>query len=51
MLTQAGIALFVFGNKKNPAGGISLADGMEEEFRLALGKRLFVVPVAPKPCR
>jgi len=45
MLTQAGIALFVFGNKKNPAGGISLADGMEEEFRLALGKRLFVVPV------
>ena len=45
MLTQAGIALFVFGNKKNPAGGISLADGMEEEFGLALGKQLFVVPV------
>ena len=45
MLAQAGIALFVFGNKNNPAGGISPADGMEEEFRLAVTKRLFVVPV------
>jgi len=45
MLTQAGIALFLFGNKKNPAGAISPADGMEEEFRLAVAKRLFVVPV------
>jgi hypothetical protein len=45
MLTQAGIALFVFGNKKNAAGHISPADGMEEEFRLAVEKRLFVVPV------
>jgi hypothetical protein len=45
MLTHAGIALFVFGNKKNPAGGISPADGMEEEFRLAGENRLIVVPV------
>lgn len=45
MLRQAGIALFVFGNKKNPAGGISLGDGMQEEFRLAVAKRLFVVPI------
>ena len=45
MLTQAGIALFVFGNKKNPAGGVSPADGMEEEFRLAGENRLIVVPI------
>jgi hypothetical protein len=45
MLGQAGIALFLFGNKRTPGGGVSLADGMEEEFRLAIRKRLFVVPV------
>lgn len=45
MLTQAGMALFVFGNKKNHVGHVSPADGMEEEFRLAVAKRLFVVPV------
>jgi hypothetical protein len=45
MLVQAGVAVFIFGNKRNPAGGISPADGMEEEFRLAVEKRLFVVPV------
>jgi Sir2- and TIR-associating SLOG family len=45
MLTQAGVALFVFGNKRNSAGGISPADGMEEEFRIAVQKKLFVVPV------
>lgn len=45
MLTQAGVALFLFGNKKNPAGGTSPADGMEEEFRLAVSRRILVVPV------
>jgi hypothetical protein len=45
MLAQAGVALFVFGNKRNPAGGISPADGMEEEFHLAVSRKLFVVPV------
>jgi hypothetical protein len=45
MLAQAGIAIFLFGNKRNSAGGISLADGMEEEFRLATQKKIFVVPV------
>jgi hypothetical protein len=45
MLAQAGVALFVFGNKTRPGGGISPADGMEEEFRLAVARKLFVVPV------
>jgi len=45
MLAQAGIALFLFGNRRGAAGGIAPADGMEEEFRLAIEKGLFVVPV------
>jgi hypothetical protein len=45
MLRHAGVALFLFGNKANPAGGVVSADGMEEEFRLAVASRLFVVPV------
>ena len=45
MITHAGVALFLFGNKRNPAGAIIPADGMEEEFRIAVAKGLFVVPV------
>ena len=45
MLQHAGVALFLFGNKSNPAGGVVPADGMEEEFRIAVASRLFVVPV------
>jgi hypothetical protein len=45
MLQHAGVALFLFGNKANPAGGVAPADGMEEEFRIAVAKGLFVVPV------
>jgi hypothetical protein len=45
MLTQAGVAIFLFGTKVAPSGTISFADGMEEEFRSAVAKRLFVVPV------
>src|SRR6266404_5616413 len=45
MLQHAGVALFLFGNRTHPAGGVLPADGMEEEFRLAVAKGLFVVPV------
>jgi hypothetical protein len=45
MLRHAGVVLFLFGNKGNPAGGVVPADGMEEEFRISVAKRLFVVPV------
>jgi len=45
MLQHAGVALFLFGNKADPAGGVVPSDGMEEEFRLAFAQGLFVVPV------
>lgn len=45
MLAHAGVALFLFGNKKNPAGSVLLADGVEEEFQLAIKQRLIVIPI------
>ena len=45
ILNHAGVAIFLFGNKAAPGGGISEAEGVEEEFRLAVEKGLFVVPV------
>lgn len=38
----AGIAIFVFGNKKE---GKDLANGMQEEFDIAVGKGLKVIPI------
>ena len=45
MLTHTGVALFLFGNKRGLNGNVSPADGMEEEFRIAVEKYLSVVPV------
>lgn len=45
MLAQAGVAVFLFGNKRDASGNIVAADGMEEEFALASQKRLALVPV------
>lgn len=45
MLSQAGIAVFLFGNKQDSAGNVVPADGMEEEFTLASGKHLAIVPL------
>jgi len=45
MLAQAGVAVFLFGNKKDTSGNLISADGMEEEFALAFDKRLVLVPV------
>jgi hypothetical protein len=45
MLAQAGVAVFLFGNKRNTAGDIVSADGMEEEFDIAVAKKLIVIPV------
>lgn len=45
MLMHAGVALFLFGNTKDSLGNIVLADGVEEEFRLAADQRLVVIPV------
>jgi hypothetical protein len=45
MLAQAGIAVFLFGNKEDPKGTIIPADGVEEEFALAHAKHLELIPV------
>jgi hypothetical protein len=45
MLAQAGIAVFMFGNKRDATGAIVKADGMEEEFELAVNQGLTVVPI------
>ena len=45
MLADAGIAVFLFGNKRNAAGAIVSADGVEEEFSIAVEKDIAVVPV------
>jgi Sir2- and TIR-associating SLOG family/SIR2-like domain len=45
MISQAGVAIFLFGNKKDPSGKVVGADGMEEEFILAVEQKLFVIPV------
>jgi hypothetical protein len=45
MIPQAGIALFFFGNKRDASGSVVMADGIEEEFQLALKKALIVVPI------
>jgi hypothetical protein len=45
MLSQAGIAIFLFGNKQDDAGRIVDADRMEEEFRLAADAGLKVLPI------
>ncbi len=44
-MSHAGIAVFVFGNKMDQSGEIVLADGMEEEFEIAVRRGLAVVPV------
>ena len=45
MISQAGIAIFVFGNRKSESGAVVPADGMMEEFRIATEIGLNVVPV------
>jgi hypothetical protein len=45
MLSQAGIAIFAFGNKWDDRGSLVDADGMLEEFRLAREMKLIVVPI------
>jgi Sir2- and TIR-associating SLOG family/SIR2-like domain len=45
MLAQAGVAVFLFGNKRDASGNLVPADGMEEEFAIASGKHLAVIPV------
>ncbi|MEF9481031.1 SIR2 family protein [Ralstonia sp. 1B3] len=45
MIGKAGIAIFLFGNKRDSRGNIVLADGMREELAIARSKGLQVVAV------
>ena len=45
MISQAGIAIFLFGNKKQGSNTI-LSDGMREEFEIAKKHKLTIIPVA-----
>jgi hypothetical protein len=44
MLKQAGIAIFIFGNKEE-GGKIVLASGMEEEFKVSFANNVVPIPV------
>lgn len=45
MIPRAGIAIFLFGNKKSSDGSIENAQGVLEEFQIAKEQRLAVIPV------
>lgn len=45
ILDEAGIAIFLFGNKRDAAGAVVPADGVEEEFAIAVQKEIAVVPI------
>lgn len=45
MLSEAGIAVFFFGNKINKEGNIVKSDGLIEEFEIAIKLGLKVIPV------
>jgi Sir2- and TIR-associating SLOG family/SIR2-like domain len=45
MLDYAGIAIFVFGNKRDAAGNIVLSNGMREEFNLSIERGARALPI------
>ena len=45
MMGRARVAIFLFGNKKDASGRIVAADGVEEEFKIALEKGITPIPV------
>jgi hypothetical protein len=45
MIATAGVAIFVFGNRRNATGDIELALGMHEEFDLAAEAGLILLPI------
>lgn len=45
MISNAGIAIFLFGNKKLENGDIALSDGMLEEFNICLEQKVIPIPV------
>ncbi|TAF97590.1 MAG: hypothetical protein EAZ32_02685 [Cytophagia bacterium] len=45
MISQAGIAIFIFGNKKNEESKIIDADGVRKEFEIAKKQGCFLIPI------
>lgn len=45
MISLAGIAIFVFGNKNDGKGNVILADGVKLEFDIAIEKGLIPIPI------
>lgn len=45
MIDYAGIAIFVFGNKRDASGGLTLSTGMKEEFELCIEAGVKPIPV------
>lgn len=45
MISKAGIAIFLFGNKRDGRGNVVAADGMREEVSIATALELGIVPV------
>jgi hypothetical protein len=45
MLDYAGIAIFVFGNKRDPSGNIVFSNGMREEFNLCVERGAHPLPI------
>jgi len=45
MIDYAGIAIFVFGNKRDAAGNIVLSGGMKEEFEICKRGNVYPIPV------
>lgn len=46
MISKCGVAIFVFGNKKNETNNCVIADGMLDEFEVAKEKGALLVPIA-----
>lgn len=45
IISQAGIAIFLFGNKLDKEGNIVLSNGMEEEFDICLKHNVIPIPI------
>ena len=46
MISLAGIAVFIFGNKKDGKGNIISANGVKREFEIAISQGLIPIPIA-----
>lgn len=46
MISLAGIAVFVFGNKNDGKGNIISANGVKREFEIAISHRIIPIPIA-----